>query len=251
MKHLNLLLAAVAGSVLLSSCIFRIPDSAKFNRVKASGVTEVKAYNYDQVKSVSVEVADVEYTQSETISVEFEIDNALSGYYTVENVDGSLKVECNAASISGKPVHVLRISAPDITLFELSGASDLKFINGYRSENSLEIKTMGASDVDGGDFHVGELNITSSGASEINLTNIECTDLNLAIAGSGDVVVKNVVAKDILASIAGAGDVTVTGKADHAGVDIAGAGDVDFSQLDCENISQSVNGMGKVKTKKN
>jgi hypothetical protein len=117
----------------------------------------------------------------------------------------------------------IRLSAPDVTRFELNGASHLN-ITGYKQD---------------------ELVLESSGHSEIEAAG-EAKSVKLSVSGAGEADLSDLKTAGAEIDISGAGQATA-GPTDWARVAISGVGDVELLTRPKE-LQTDISGAGRIRT---
>jgi hypothetical protein len=211
MKKIGILIFASALIIgLVVSNIFSFGHAAHslfnfsfdFSGEKGSGKIVTEKRSLSGFKGVDVGgIFQVEITAGNEFALEIETDDNLLPLIKTEVNDGVLEIESEGRiSPSGKIL--VRISAPDITELDVSGAANVT-LNGVKNSNlaveasgasklriagvttKLTVETSGASKVDADDLKTGNATVDGSGASHVEL-NVS-GELNADLSGASHV----------------------------------------------------------------
>lgn len=115
----------------------------------------------------------------------------------------------------------IRMTAPNINRFALSGSSELAIRNYKQDRLSLDLS--GSSEVEAtGDVRLLEVEISGSG--EVELAGLTTKEAEVDISGSGEATIAPTERANI--EISGSGDVTLTTNPKQITSDISGSGDI-------------------------
>lgn len=228
MKKIGLIvfiLALVIGVVVSSLASFGRVSGKLFNvswsGVKGSGDIKTENREVSDFKAIDVSGAfEVEITAQKNFSVEVEADDNLLELIRTE-VDGdTLKIKSEKSLKSGNPMKV-RISAPDISSLELSGASKVILVN--LNNESLSLDSSGASKIKI-EGTTGNFDVEMSGASKLDAENLKAENVYVESSGASNL---NVFVTNVLkANLSGATNVTYSGSPKSVDKKTSGASSV-------------------------
>ena len=195
--------------------------SVDFGREKGSGKIVTEKRSLSGFKGVDVgSVFQVEITAGKEFAVEVETDDNLLPLIKTEVNDGILEIELERhVSPTGKIL--VRISAPDVSELDVSGAANVT-LNGVKNSN-LAVEASGASKLK----ITGEttkLTIESSGASKIDADGLKTE--NASVDGSGASHIDLNVSGELNADLSGASQVIYSGTPTAVHKKTTGAGNV-------------------------
>ena len=228
------ILAVVAGSLLVSGCTFvRFKDGGftkSGEKVAGNGVITDKTFEVGDFSRIELNVpADVTYSKADACSLTVSMDENLFDYLTVSVEDGVLKVGSKGVSLRNFKKLAMTVSSQTLERLDRNGAVDF-VADGPVCGEEFVMKVNGAADVD--------------------IRSLDAKTARFSVNGAADLDVHVAEAESVSLSISGAGDAKLSGKTKDVNVAVSGAGDVDLSRLEYENLSKQVNGMGSVKTAK-
>jgi hypothetical protein len=169
----------------------------------------------------------LEFTQGPEKEAVIEADDNIIPYILLEKEGNELviRMKDNISVNSHKDI-IVRLTAPDVTEFSLSGSGNINLKNTIEQDSPIRFKLAGMGDIEGR-VNSPAVKISSAGSGNINLEG-ETKDLNISIAGSGNFKGTGLHTENTTVSIAGSGDAAV-----HASVTlvakIAGSGDINYS----------------------
>lgn len=202
-------------------------------------VTEIRDINgFDEVSLEGF--MDVEYIQSDYYEVQVEAESNIIPYIetSVRNDKLRIKVYDNRRLRNNYQV-VVRIYAPDLEEYSLSGSGDFYCEN--LVNDSFELSITGSGDVEMGiDTYDLDLSISGSGSAE--LWGI-ADDTKLRITGSGSIHAYDLEVKDCNAKISGSGNMYLWVK-DDLDVTITGSGDIFY--FGNPSIDANITGSGSI-----
>jgi hypothetical protein len=173
------------------------------------GRGEVQTRNFDFSGFTRVEVSstfEAEIVRGDAFSVSVTTNQNIFGYLDLELNGDTLEIKLKNGSYTIASLRA-RVTMPDLTALEVSGASEGK-AEGFSSGHNLDLKASGASRIELSNMKCGIADIEVSGASRVT-GNLDSGDANVAISGASTV------------DISGRGgklDVTASG-ASHANFD--------------------------------
>lgn len=207
MKRFTVFSSLFALLVLLTGCHFHVGDT-----VAGSGVRKTETRNLSSFTEINATGSfTIEATSQKTGSVEIEADDNILPLVKTEVRNGVLYLKPEKGYNSKQGV-LVRISLPDLTKIESTGASTFRVadIKNERFEirttgasnvvvsgktSDLEIRTTGAGEVDAHSLRAARADVKSSGAAKVAVYATEQLDANVSGAGqveySGDPKVIN------------------------------------------------------------
>lgn len=197
-------LASISSFGKFSGKIF----SFNVNRSGEKGSDNVKTESREVSGFTTIDVSgafEVEITAQKEFSLEVEADDNLLPLIRTE-VDGdTLVIKSEKSFKSNNPLKV-RISAPDISGLELSGASKVNLVN--LNNDSLSLDSSGASKIKI-EGTTGNFDIEMSGASRLDSENLKAENVFVESSGASNL---NVFVTNVLkANLSGATNVTYSG----------------------------------------
>lgn len=243
-------------TLLTGSCISNL-ICIDGNGVKATD--ERSENNFTQV--INTTDADIIFKSGEEYSITVEADENLINYYHTSVSGNALTIEIkDATCVRGIIAPVIRITAPGINGFTLSGSgnmigdmlsgSSVKIINSgsgnifidYIMANSISSKVTGSGDITVYDSDSDEVSITISGAGDMTI-NGESEMGHFTSSGSGHNYSGGLILADCNAIISGSGDIyTSVNEELHA--TLSGSGNLYYSGS--PQVYQSVTGSGRI-----
>ena len=228
--------------ILLTLALF----SCDGRRIKGSGhvsTANQKLGNYNKIEVKGS--MDVYFTQGPEQDAVIEADDNILPYIELVQEDDKLIIrQKNHISLSYHNEIKIRLQAPNVKSFALSGSGNIKLINTVENQESVWLGVSGSGNVEGV-VDAPEVNANISGSGDITVSG-QTRDLELNIAGSGNFNGKSLMAENANINIAGSGDAEV-----HASVKlegkIVGSGDIDY--LGNPQVSSKVMGSGEIRKK--
>jgi hypothetical protein len=195
--------------------------SFNFGGEKGSGKIVTEKRSLSGFKGVDVGgVFQVEITAGKEFAVEIETDDNLLPLIKTEVNNGVLEIELERhVSPSGKIL--VRISAPDISELDVSGAANVT-LNAVKNSN-LAVEASGAAKLKIAG-QTAKLTVESSGASKIDADDLRTE--NATIEGSGASHIELNVSGELNADLSGASHVTYSGTPTAVHKTTTGAGSV-------------------------
>jgi hypothetical protein len=182
-------------------------------------------------------------TQDTVSSVRLESDENILPYIDVYTEGNLLKIETkqkvNLSSSRGTKIY---ISAPSLTTFKSSGASNIYTEKKLSSTQPIAFKLSGASKIRM-ELSSPKVEVQASGAGTIQLSG-ETKDLIIDGSGSTDVYCFNLMTENAKISLSGAGNAQISASV-KLDIHVSGAGDVVYKGNPA--VSQSISGAGSVK----
>ena len=224
MKKISFILfvAALAiGSISAVSCSVGNLNFKSMSGIQGSGSAKRETRNVSGFEKIDASGAvNVEIVAGEDFKVEVEADDNLLQYVKTETSDDTLKIY-SADKISPKTKLLVRISLPELTKLEVSGASGATATN--IKGDSIELRASGASKIKA----VGEikdLNAEASGASTIEASNLIAENADVDSNGASALITAPI--NDLKAQASGASTVYYTGEPKNIKQDVSGASSI-------------------------
>lgn len=169
--------------------------------------------------------ADLVFVRGDTYSVTVEADQNLLEYYKTSVSGDNLEIEIeNNHCVRSVTSPVIRITAPNISSFILSGSGNMV-----------------------GDILEGTtVNIINSGSGSMFIESIVATFLKNKISGSGDVTIYDSSSSEVTSLISGSGDLTIEGEAELGAFTSTGAGNNYSSNLSISSCTALISGSGDI-----
>ena len=244
-KTLILLVAAMA----MCGCTINF-DGFSFsgNKVRCGGEVIEKKMDLAGFDEIKLEgAAKVVFAQADSFLVSVKANEEVFDYIDFQvNGNELLLSTKNHVNILAK-TYVITVNAPLLKDISVSGAADMDVLDGYKSEQPVNISINGAGDLNLVDIAVPSMTMVINGAADLDLTDSNIPELSVTVNGAGDLDIDNIVADAIDITVRGAGDVSISGKAGEADFRVSGAGSVDAHGLDCENITTAKHGAASIK----
>lgn len=222
MKKISLvifILALAIGLIFSTNC-----GSVKINNftgIKGSGTSKTEQRSVTGFKEIEAGGAvNLEVDAQKDFSVTVEADDNLLQYIKTEVSGNTLKIY-SEGKISPTAKLNVKISMPELTGLDVSGASDAKVTN--VKADSLELKASGASEIIiGGEAR--ELKADASGASKINAENLKTQNADVDANGASAATVTATDQLNVQAS--GASKISYTGEPKNVKQDSSGASSI-------------------------
>jgi Putative auto-transporter adhesin, head GIN domain len=234
MKKLWVLLAAATSIVSLPSC----------EKVIGKGpvVTQDRDVHSFQKFSLSVD-AEVHFTQSNDYSLEIDAQQNILDQIESVVAGNELKIGLrHSINISNSERIVIRVSAPEVNSFIVSGSGDIDIQQPDAPANlNLAISGSGSIEADQAGISYVESNISGSGRIEV--AGGHPNSNKATISGSGYIDMQNVQVKESETRISGSGTIKVYAT-QKLNAHISGSGTVYYKGT--PTISSSTSGSGSV-----
>lgn len=189
--------------------------------IKGSGNIKTEKRNVSGFKNIEAGGAvSLEIVAQKDFSVEIEADDNLLPLIVTEVSGDTLKIS-SKDKISSKTKTVIRISMPEITSLDVSGATDANVSN--VKSDSLKLEASGASKI-AINGEAGTLESEASGASGINAEGLNVTNADVKASGASNSTVS--VADDLQADASGASTIYYSGEPKNVTPKTSGASSV-------------------------
>lgn len=188
---------------------------------------------------------EVVYEQSKTCEVRLVGDaNDINQIY-IENSGASLNIRKTAKQIgnvcidtskkSGKFNVVIKVKAPEVSVFNLAGGGYIIVDN--MSGNKVTFNQAGSGEIALGSITASNTFFNNAGSGSIRIDEVKADNVCLSMAGSGVISGKVGKALKLNCTLTGIGRIYVSGKTDKYGKVIIGSGSIDDSMLKYDSIS--------------
>lgn len=188
---------------------------------------------------------EVVYEQSKTCEVRLVGDaNDINQIY-IEHSGASLNIRKAAKQIgnvyidtskkSGKFNVVIKVKAPEVSVFNLAGGGYIIVDN--MSGNKVTFNQAGSGGIALGSITANKTFFNNAGSGSIRIDEVKADNVCLSMAGSGVISGKVSEADKLNCTLTGIGRIYVSGKTDKYGKVIIGSGSIDDSMLKYDSIS--------------
>ena len=232
------LLAAVALSLGISSCIITIDDTGaswhsgfgSHNYQSGHGPTHKGSGNqaedpraltsFDRIELEGSLDIDVTVTEGAEQSVVVSGEDNLLEFVRTEVRDGVLHVDLDSGSYTMNMPLVLHATLPGLHSVELEGSGDIA-VRGLGGE-SFEVALSGSGDI-AVSGRVQRLTASLHGSGDVDLASLEATEASVLLDGSGDIRVS--ASEHLSIELNGSGDIGYRGNP-RVKMSMSGSGDV-------------------------
>lgn len=236
MKKMNLLLLAVMGTVLITSC----------EKIKGEGPVVTENRNVGTFAGVDLRGdATVYFTKGNDVKIE------LNGQHNVLNVLETYKSGSNLVIKYRNDIRLGRhepvtiyLTAPDLNDLRISGSGDI-FVTGDIINNDMEMDISGSGSINMDKLMTGYLDVNISGSGSMEIEDGEADEEILKISGSGNIYFPNLVARKAITTTSGSGDIRIH-VTDELRSTISGSGSV-YYKGQPSILSSNISGSGKVR----
>lgn len=188
---------------------------------------------------------EVVYEQSKTCEVRLVGDaNDINQIY-IENSGASLNIRKAAKQIgnvyidtskkSGKFNVVIKVKAPEVSVFNLAGGGYIIVDN--MSGNKVTFNQAGSGEIAVGSITASNTFFNNAGSGSIRIDEVKADNVCLSMAGSGVISGKLSEADKLNCTLTGIGRIYVSGKVDKYVKVVIGSGSIDDSMLKYDSIS--------------
>lgn len=188
---------------------------------------------------------EVVYEQSKTCEVRLVGDANDFNQICIENSGASLNIRKTAKQIgnvyidtskkSGKFNVVIKVKAPEVSVFNLAGGGYIIVDN--MSGNKVTFNQAGSGEIALGSITASNTFFNNAGSGSIRIDEVKADNVCLSMAGSGVISGKVGKALKLNCTLTGIGRIYVSGKTDKYGKVIIGSGSIDDSMLKYDSIS--------------
>lgn len=228
----NLILIIMLLGLVLTGC----------QVVRGSGAVIIEERQTSAFNGVSLNgIGEVTFIQKDEQSVWIEAEDNIMPYITTEVRHDVLIIGIQDGTTiqNTKPIK-FTVSAPEITLFDVSGAGEIS--SETIETNDLSIDVSGSGEIRVSDVSAESLAIRISGSGDV-VAQGAVIEQGVYISGSGNYTAPDLVSNDVEIDISGSGEALVWAT-DYLTVNISGAGKVAY-QGEPE-VNRSVSGIGVV-----
>ncbi len=188
---------------------------------------------------------EVVYEQSKTCEVRLVGDaNDINQIY-IENSGASLNIRKTAKQIgnvyidtskkSGKFNVVIKVKAPEVSVFNLAGGGYIIVDN--MSGNKVTFNQAGSGRIALGRITADNIFFNNAGSGSIRIDEVKADNVCMSMAGSGEISGKLSEADKLNCTLTGIGRIYVSGKVDKYVKVVIGSGSIDDSMLKYDSIS--------------
>ena len=188
---------------------------------------------------------EVVYEQSKTCEVRLVGDaNDINQIY-IENSGASLNIRKAAKQIgnvyidtskkSGKFNVVIKVKAPEVSVFNLAGGGYIIVDN--MSGNKVTFNQAGSGEMALGRITADNIFFNNAGSGSIRIDDVKADNVCMSMAGSGEINGKLSEADKLNCTLTGIGRIYVSGKVDKYVKVVIGSGSIDDSMLKYDSIS--------------
>lgn len=188
---------------------------------------------------------EVVYEQSKTCEVRLVGDaNDINQIY-IENSGASLNIRKTAKQIgnvyidtskkSGKFNVVIKVKAPEVSVFNLAGGGYIIVDN--MSGNKVTFNQAGSGRIALGRITADNIFFNNAGSGSIRIDEVKADNVCISMAGSGEISGKLSEADKLNCTLTGIGRIYVSGKVDKYVKVVIGSGSIDDSMLKYDSIS--------------
>lgn len=188
---------------------------------------------------------EVVYEQSKTCEVRLVGDaNDINQIY-IENSGASLNIRKAAKQIgnvyidtskkSGKFNVVIKVKAPEVSVFNLAGGGYIIVDN--MSGNKVTFNQAGSGEIALGSITADNIFFNNAGSGSIRIDDVKADNVCMSMAGSGEISGKLSEADKLNCTLTGIGRIYVSGKVDKYVKVVIGSGSIDDSMLKYDSIS--------------
>ncbi len=204
------------GNVFAKSC-----NLFSFGKIQGSGVAKTEKRNTSNFSNVDVSGAlNVEIVAQQDFSVEVEADDNLLEHIKTEVKDNILKVYTENR-LSTKTKITVRISMPEISELEVSGASNTTLASVKNEKLVVEVSGASKIKLEG---ETQNLDLDVSGASKIDAESLKSE--NASVNASGACKIDIFVTNELKADASGASKISYAGEPKNIIKDTSGASSI-------------------------
>lgn len=188
---------------------------------------------------------EVVYEQSKTCEVRLVGDANDFNQICIENSGASLNIRKTAKQIgnvyidtskkSGKFNVVIKVKAPEVSVFNLAGGGYIIVDN--MSGNKVTFNQAGSGRIALGRITADNIFFNNAGSGSIRIDEVKADNVCMSMAGSGEISGKLSEADKLNCTLTGIGRIYVSGKVDKYVKVVIGSGSIDDSMLKYDSIS--------------
>jgi len=231
-------------SIIIILIFLALVASVKLNaQIRGNGEVTKQSRSVDSFDGIKVDGATtVVLTQGDKFDVIVETDSNIQEYVVAEVKNGTLDFSFSTNKIKKYKILKFHVTAPEINLIKVSGASDVNSSNELTGDK-LKIIVSGASDIN---LNVNYTSITTkvSGASDITL-NGAATSSVIESSGASDFHGKGLITTSSVVKASGASSCFVNATS-NLNYEVSGASDVKYVSTPETIIIKKGNGSEKI-----
>lgn len=276
MKKIFLFAALMTATISLSSCNFDgvrtvIRGTSSKDYIKGSGKLVTKAQDFSATPFTALSLPstlDAEFIpKAGAMRVEIITSDNTQQYARVKVSNGCLVVAWEETVNLDDDKAVVRIYAPSLDTFTLSGTADCDIKKGFTAGRldivnsgtgdlkaegtvkaaSLNLNNSGTGDCDFQSLLLrGNATMSNSGTGDNSIKKMQVAELLLQNSGTGDDEVLRLNGGTVKVTNSGTGDVTLSGKVQKVSVVASGTGDVDLRKLSANIVDQKNSSVGSI-----
>lgn len=227
--------------LLIVMAIMFMAASSAYGTQKSEKVMSIQPFSVLNVLG-NLEVV---YEQSKTCEVRLVGDaNDINQIY-IENSGASLNIRKAAKQIgnvyidtskkSGKFNVVIKVKAPEVSVFNLAGGGYIIVDN--MSGNKVTFNQAGSGEIAIGSITANKTFFNNAGSGSIRIDEVKADNVCMSMAGSGEISGKLSEADKLNCTLTGIGRIYVSGKVDKYVKVVIGSGSIDDSMLKYDSIS--------------
>ena len=235
MKKMNLLLLAIMGTLVFTSC----------EKIKGEGPVITEIRNVGSFAGVDLRGdATVHFSKGNDLKIELHgQQNVLEVLETYKSGTNLVIKYRNDIRLGRHDPVTIYLTAPDLNDLRISGSGDI-FVTGDIVNNDMEMDISGSGNINMDKLKTGYLDANISGSGSVEIEGGEATDEILRISGSGNFYLPNVIAKKAMTTTSGSGDIRIH-VSDELRSTISGSGSVYYKGQPL--VNSSISGSGKVR----
>lgn len=235
MKKMNLLLLAIMGILVFTSC----------EKIKGEGPVITETRNVGSFAGVDLRGdATVHFSKGNDLKIELHgQQNVLEVLETYKSGTNLVIKYRNDIRLGRHDPVTIYLTAPDLNDLRISGSGDI-FVTGDIVNNDMEMDISGSGNINMDKLKTGYLDANISGSGSVEIEGGEAADEILRISGSGNFYLPNVIAKKAMTTTSGSGDIRIH-VSDELRSTISGSGSVYYKGQPL--VNSSISGSGKVR----
>lgn len=250
-KILLAIAAIASASTLLSSCGMSSKDIKALSNI-GSGHSEKWGDTCDKTiieggefNAIDINgIADIVYTQSDTVKVVARGYEKAIEYYKVKVDDGTLFVNTDNG-VGNIPSITILVYAPNINDISVNGTGDIDIDNDIKIEGTFSADINGTGDINAKKIQCSNFKLDINGTGDADIKKLSCSNkASISISGTGDFS-SNIKAKSIEASSNGTGDIDITVECDDLNTVASGTGDIEIKGQ-CKTFRKSESGLASI-----
>lgn len=227
--------------LLIVMAIMFMAATSAYGTQKSEKVVSIQPFSVLNVAG-NLEVV---YEQSKTCEVRLVGDANDFNQIYIENSGASLNIRKAAKQIgnvyidtskkSGKFNVVIKVKAPEVSVFNLAGGGYIIVDN--MSGNKVTFNQAGSGRIALGRITADNIFFNNAGSGSIRIDEVKADNVCMSMAGSGEISGKLSEADKLNCTLTGIGRIYVSGKVDKYVKVVIGSGSIDDSMLKYDSIS--------------